>query len=156
MTEASFAGNLTDQPEIRHTESGSARSTVEVVANELGPSLRWTTARAGQDLQGQRQLATRVAALTIGRSTANGIGRSPTGEVVLLSTIAAFAVPAALGVAQALPAMESEPATPGLGHRGLLGHSPYRLDKATLYPDAGTPLVLPAHLALRSVQQGNH
>ena len=26
-------------------EDGSARSTVEVVAEELGPSLRWTTAR---------------------------------------------------------------------------------------------------------------
>jgi single-strand DNA-binding protein len=105
MTEAavSFAGNLTDDPELRHTESGiaravfrvavsgrreqeasfftvvvwpdqaehaaeslakgsrvvvvgrlqqrswtaedgSARSTVEVVAKELGPSLRWATA----------------------------------------------------------------------------------------------------------------
>jgi single-strand DNA-binding protein len=105
MTEASvsFAGNLTDQPEIRHTEAGitrarfrvavsgrreqeasfftvvvwrdqaehaaeslskgsrvvivgrlqqrswtsedgSARSVVEVVAEELGPSLRWATA----------------------------------------------------------------------------------------------------------------
>jgi single-strand DNA-binding protein len=105
MTEAivSFAGNLTDDPEIRHTDSGiargmfrvavsgrreqeasfftvivwrdqakhaaeslsrgsrvvvvgrlqhrswtaedgSARSTVEVVAEELGPSLRWATA----------------------------------------------------------------------------------------------------------------
>jgi single-strand DNA-binding protein len=106
MTEASvsFAGNLTDDPELRHTEAGiaramfrvavsgrreqeasfftvivwrdqaehvaeslakgsrvvvvgrlrqrawtagdgSARSVVEVVAEELGPSLRWTTAR---------------------------------------------------------------------------------------------------------------
>jgi single-strand DNA-binding protein len=105
MTEASvsFAGNLTDDPELRHTESGiaramfrvavsgrreqepsffivvvwrdqaehaceslgkgsrvvvvgrlqqrswtaedgSARSTIEVVADELGPSLRWATA----------------------------------------------------------------------------------------------------------------
>jgi single-strand DNA-binding protein len=105
MTEpsVSFAGNLTDDPELRHTESGvararfrvaisgrreqeasfftvvvwrdqaehaaqslskgsrvvvvgrlqqrawtaedgSARSTVEVVADELGPSLRWATA----------------------------------------------------------------------------------------------------------------
>jgi single-strand DNA-binding protein len=105
MTEASvsFAGNLTDQPEVRYTDSGipramfrvavsdrreqepsfftvvvwrdqaehaaesltkgsrvvvvgrlqqrswtaedgSARSTVEVVAEELGPSLRWATA----------------------------------------------------------------------------------------------------------------
>jgi len=63
MTEASvsFAGNLTDDPELRHTEAGiaramfrvggrlqqrqwnaedgSARSVVEVVAEELGPSL---------------------------------------------------------------------------------------------------------------------
>jgi single-strand DNA-binding protein len=105
MTEASvsFAGNLTDDPELRHTEpgiaramfrvavsgreqeasfftvivwrdqaehaaqslakgsrvvvvgrlqqrswtteDGSARSVVEVVADELGPSLRWATAR---------------------------------------------------------------------------------------------------------------
>ena len=106
MTEAnvSFAGNLTDDPEVRYTESGitravfrvavsgrreqeasfftvvvwrdqaehaaqslskgsrvvivgrlqqrtwtaedgSARSTVEVVAEELGPSLRWATAK---------------------------------------------------------------------------------------------------------------
>jgi single-strand DNA-binding protein len=94
MTEASvsFAGNLTDDPELRHTESGiareqepsfftavvwrnqaehaaqslskgswvvvigrlqqrswtaedgSARSAVEAVAEELGPSLRWATA----------------------------------------------------------------------------------------------------------------
>ena len=113
MTEAaiSFAGNLTDQPEVRYTDSGiararfrvavsnrreqepsffivivwrdqaehaaeslakgsrvvvvgrlqqrawtaedgSARSVVEVVAEELGPSLRWataTTARATRD-----------------------------------------------------------------------------------------------------------
>ena len=80
MTEASvsFAGNLTDDPEVRYTEGGitravfrvavsgrreqepsfftvvqqrawtaedgSARSMVEVVAEELGPSLRWATA----------------------------------------------------------------------------------------------------------------
>jgi single-stranded DNA-binding protein len=78
----SFAGNLTDQPELRHTEGGitratlrvavsgrreqepsfftvvvgrlqqrtwtaedgNARQAVEVVAEELGPSLRWATA----------------------------------------------------------------------------------------------------------------
>ena len=67
MTEAavSFAGNLTDDPEVRGTElakggrvvvvgrlqqrswtaeEGNARSVVEVVAEELGPSLRWATA----------------------------------------------------------------------------------------------------------------
>jgi single-strand DNA-binding protein len=114
MTEASvsFAGNLTDQPELRHTESGiaramfrvavsnrreqepsfftvivwrdqaehaaeslakgsrvvvmgrlqqrawtaedgSARSVVEVVAEELGPSLRWATATTTRTTRSQ-------------------------------------------------------------------------------------------------------
>jgi single-strand DNA-binding protein len=114
MTEAnvSFAGNLTDQPEVRHTEGGiaramfrvaesgrreqepsfftvivwrdqaehaaqsltkgsrvvvlgrlqqrawtaedgSARSTVEVVAEELGPSLRWATATTTRTTRSQ-------------------------------------------------------------------------------------------------------
>jgi single-strand DNA-binding protein len=116
MTEAavSFAGNLTDQPELRHTESGiaramfrvavsgrreqeasfftvivwrdqaehaaeslskgsrvvvvgqlqqrswtaedgSARSTVEVIAEELGPSLRWATATTTRTTRSQDQ-----------------------------------------------------------------------------------------------------
>jgi single-strand DNA-binding protein len=116
MTEASvsFAGNLTDQPELRHTDSGiaratfrvavsgrrkqepsfftvsvwrdqaehaaqslskgsrvvvlgrlqqrswtaeddSARSTVEVVAEELGPSLRWATAATTRATRSQGQ-----------------------------------------------------------------------------------------------------
>src|SRR5215207_2040974 len=90
-----------------------------------------------QDHQEQRQVVTRVATLSISRSTSNGIGRAPTGELVLLSAVAAFAVPAALGVAEALPAVESESASPGLGHRGLLAHRPYRLDEATLYRRPG-------------------
>jgi single-strand DNA-binding protein len=114
MTEAavSFAGNLTDDPEVRHTEAGiaramlrvavsgrreqeasfftvivwrdqaehaaqslskgsrvvvvgrlqqrswtaedgSARSTVEVVAEELGPSLRWATATTTRSTRNQ-------------------------------------------------------------------------------------------------------
>jgi single-strand DNA-binding protein len=114
MTEAalSFAGNLTDQPELRHTDSGiaramfrvavsgrreqepsfftvivwrdqaehaahpltkgsrvvvmgrlqqrawtaedgSARSVVEVVAEELGPSLRWATATTTRPTRSQ-------------------------------------------------------------------------------------------------------
>ena len=114
MTEAavSFAGNLTDQPEVRHTEGGiaramfrvavsgrreqepsfvtvivwrdqaehaaqslskgsrvvvigrlqqrswtaadgSARSAVEVVAEELGPSLRWATATTTRTTRSQ-------------------------------------------------------------------------------------------------------
>jgi single-strand DNA-binding protein len=112
---ASFAGNLTDDPEVRHTEAGiaratvrvavsgriresepsfftvvvwrdqaehaaqslakgsrvvvigrlqqrtwtaedgSARSTVEVVAEELGPSLRWATATTTRATRSQRQ-----------------------------------------------------------------------------------------------------
>jgi single-strand DNA-binding protein len=116
MTEASvsFAGNLTDQPELRHTdggiaramfrvavsgrreqeasfftgvvwrdqaehaaaslskgsrvvvvgrlqqrswttEDGSARQTVEVVAEELGPSLRWATATTTRATRSQAQ-----------------------------------------------------------------------------------------------------
>jgi single-strand DNA-binding protein len=116
MTEAavSFAGNLTDDPELRHTESGiaravfrvavsgrraqepsfftvivwrdqaehaahslskgcrvvvmgrlqqrswtaedgSARSVVEVVAEELGPSLRWATATTTRATRSQSQ-----------------------------------------------------------------------------------------------------
>jgi single-strand DNA-binding protein len=115
MTEAnvSFAGNLTDQPELRHTEGGiartmlrvavsgrreqeasfftvivwrdqaehasqslskgsrvvvvgrlqqrswtaedgSARSVVEVLAEELGPSLRWATATTTKATRSQR------------------------------------------------------------------------------------------------------
>jgi single-strand DNA-binding protein len=116
MTEAavSFAGNLTDDPELRHTEAGiaramfrvavsgrreqeassftvivwrdqaehaveslakgsrvvvvgrlqqrswtaedgNARSVVEVVAEELGPSLRWTTATTTRTTRSQSQ-----------------------------------------------------------------------------------------------------
>ena len=117
MTEASvsFAGNLTDDPELRHTEGGIARATfrvavsgrtrdsepsfftvvvwrdqaehaaeslskgsrvvvvgrlqqrtwtaedgsarqvVEVVAEELGPSLRWATATTTRTTRSQRQ-----------------------------------------------------------------------------------------------------
>jgi single-stranded DNA-binding protein len=39
-----FVGRLQQRAWI--AEDGSARSTVEVVAEELGPSLRWTTATA--------------------------------------------------------------------------------------------------------------
>jgi hypothetical protein len=47
--------------------------------------------------------------------------------VALGSAAAAFAVPAALGVAQPLPAVQSEPTAPGRGHGGLLGGEPGRL-----------------------------
>lgn len=48
-----------------------------------------------------------------------------------LPAAAAFAVPLAVGAAQALPAVESESASPGLGHRGLLGSEPYRLGEGS-------------------------
>jgi hypothetical protein len=71
-----FAGNLTDNPEPRHTEGGitramfrvavsgrreqeaeggSARSAVEVVAEELGPNLRWATATTTRTTRSQDQ-----------------------------------------------------------------------------------------------------
>jgi hypothetical protein len=58
---------------------------------------------------------------------ARGRGASRPTEVLLLSAAAAFAIPTAVWAAEALPAVESESASPGLGHRGLLGHRPYRL-----------------------------
>jgi single-stranded DNA-binding protein len=44
MTEpsVSFAGNLTDQPELRHTEAGIGRARFRVAVS--GRSLRWATA----------------------------------------------------------------------------------------------------------------
>ena len=81
MTEASvsFAGNLTDAPErdqaehaaeslakgsrvvvvgrLQHrswtAEDGSTRSVIEVVADELGPSLRWATATTTRTTRSQ-------------------------------------------------------------------------------------------------------
>ena len=49
MTEAavSFAGNLTDDPELRHTETGIARAVVEVVAEETAHSCKWLADRSG-------------------------------------------------------------------------------------------------------------
>jgi hypothetical protein len=41
--------------------------------------------------------------------------------------------------AEALPAVESESASQGLGHRGLLGHEPYRLDEGNCRSDAPVP-----------------
>jgi single-strand DNA-binding protein len=44
------------------TAEDGARSTVKVVAEELGPSLRWATATTTRDLQERRRVATRVVA----------------------------------------------------------------------------------------------
>jgi single-strand DNA-binding protein len=177
MTEASvgFAGNLTDQPELRHTdggiaramfrvavsgrreqeasfftvivwrdqaehaaeslskgsrvvvvgrlqqrswtaEDGSARQTVEVVAEELGPSLRWRRRpRPG------RRGARRSSQLD---RRCDGAGRGR-----------ACSRPAPSGP-EALPAVESDSASPGLGDRGLLGHAPGRRDEDTWRSEA--------------------
>jgi single-strand DNA-binding protein len=145
MTEAgvSFAGNLTDDPELRHTESGiaramfrvavsgrreqeasfftvivwrdqaehaseslskgsrvvvvgrlqqrswtaedgSARSTVEVIADELGPSLRWATATTTRTTRNQDHQPTRPAQRGSGtRSTAQSHAVNPVTSVVI-------------------------------------------------------------------------
>ena len=73
----SFAGNLTDDPEVRYTEGGIARAMFRVavsgrreqeasfftvivwrdqaehVAEELGPSLRWATATTTRTTRSQ-------------------------------------------------------------------------------------------------------
>jgi single-strand DNA-binding protein len=43
------------QHRARTAEDGSARSTVEVVAEELGPSLRWATATTIRTTRSQSQ-----------------------------------------------------------------------------------------------------
>jgi hypothetical protein len=48
------------------------------------------------------------------------------------AAVTAFAVPLAVRAADALPAVESDSASPGLGHGGLLGHRPQR-------PNEGNP-----------------
>jgi hypothetical protein len=93
MTEpaVSFAGNLTDDPELRSTENGIVRSPLGI----------------------SRSIDRR--------------GLDPTAGGALLSAVAAFAVPAPLGVAEALPAVPSDSAQQGFGHGGLLGQELFRL-----------------------------
>jgi hypothetical protein len=100
--------------------------------------------RAGQDHQEWRRLATRGGRSPIGLWPRHGRGTS--ANVALLSALAAFAVPAPFGVAQALPAVESESASPGLGHRGLHGHEPYRLDEGNCRSRRASPSRLVAYL----------
>jgi single-strand DNA-binding protein len=140
MTEAavSFAGNLTDDPELRYTEAGIARAMLRVAVSgrrDQEPSFFTVIVWRDQAEHAAQSLAKGSRVVVVGRlqqrswtaedgsarSTPKGIGRSPMGEVVLLSAIAAFAVPAALGIAHALPPVESESAAPGHGHRRLLG-----------------------------------
>jgi hypothetical protein len=62
----------------------------------------------------------------------------------LLSALAAFAVPAAFGVAHPLPTVPADATQPGLGHRGLLVGEPFRLGQGHPEgPDAESiPLLL--------------
>jgi single-strand DNA-binding protein len=187
MNEASvsFAGNLTDDPEVRYTESGiaramfrvavsgrreqeasfftvivwrdqaehaaeslskgsrvvvvgrlqqrtwtaedgSARSTVEMVAEELGPSLRWATATPARPSRAAAGSISCDHSTSADQGDPKVLGPPPTAGVVLLSALEAFAVPATLGVAQALPAVDSKSAAPGR-HGSLLGLEPCRL-----------------------------
>jgi hypothetical protein len=64
---------------------------------------------------------------SVGLGNALGRRTSGTAQVLLGSAVAALAVSTAIRSAEALPAVESESASPGLGHRGLLGCEPYRL-----------------------------
>jgi hypothetical protein len=112
-----------------------ARSMVEAVAEELGPSLRWATAtpapvRVTKIGGGQRLVWP-------GSADPNGRGTSRTTNVLLLSAAEALAVPAALGATEALPPVQSKSASPGFGHCGLLGHEPYRLDEGNRKSNSG-------------------
>jgi hypothetical protein len=53
-----------------------------------------------------------------------------TKAVSLDSAAAAFAVPAAFGVAQPLPAVPADPTQEGLGHGGLLAGEPVRVSQS--------------------------
>src|SRR5215211_9503827 len=80
---------------------------------------------------------------------AKGVGiRS--GGAALFSAAAAFAVPAAFGVAQPLPTVPADATQPGLGHSGLLVGEPFRLGQghpegpaAGEHPAAATRLPRP-------------
>jgi hypothetical protein len=90
---------------------------------------------AGQGHQARR-IATHTVSLAIGLCDPRGWGTSRTAKVLLLSAAAAFAIPTAVRSAEALPAVESESASPGHGHGGLLGHKPFRLDEGNCRSDA--------------------
>jgi hypothetical protein len=99
-----------------------------------GPSWRWWPRSWGRALvgnrdpdqgrQARRRIDPRPIALLVGLGNALGRGTSGTAQILLLPAAAAFAIPAAVWATEALPAVESESASPGLGHRGLLGHEP--------------------------------
>ena len=80
-----------------------------------------------QDDAEPRPVATPVA--LAGSADRGGRGTFLVAIDQLGSAGSAFAVPLAVRSADTLPAVESESASPGLGHRGLLGHRPSRLDE---------------------------
>jgi single-stranded DNA-binding protein len=105
-------------------EDGSARSTVEVVPEEPGPTYGGRRRRP----LGRRGARTGSTPGALAGSADRGRrGAFLVAIDQLCSAGSAFAVPLAVWAADALPAVESESASPGFGHRGLLGHGPYRL-----------------------------
>ena len=73
-----------------------------------------------------------VAAIGFGLSPQCGSGTFLVDVDTLLPAAPTFAIPLAVCAAQELPAVKSESASPGLGHRGPPWHRPYRLDEGTL------------------------
>jgi hypothetical protein len=61
-----------------------------------------------------------------GPSISDGVETSPAGTTPLLSAGKALAVPAAVGVVQSLPGVESDSAAQGLGKGGVFGQEPFR------------------------------
>jgi hypothetical protein len=97
---------------------------------------------AGQGHQERRSLVTRAATPSVGLCNPRGRRTSCTAKVLLCSAVAALAIPTAVRSAEALPAVESEPASPGLGHRGLLGLSRTGSMRTTVGPMGKSTLLL--------------
>jgi hypothetical protein len=92
---------------------------------------------ADQGHQERRSLITGAATRPLGLGNPWGRRTSLTAQVLLRSAVAALAIPTALRSTEALPAVESKPASPGLGHRGLLGLEPGRIGEGNPQgPDA--------------------
>ena len=86
----------------------------------------------GEDHQGgaePRPVVAGVAAICGGLSPDHGPGTFLVDVDALLPAAPTFAIPLAVCTTQELPAVKSKSASPGLGHRGLLGHTPYWLDE---------------------------
>jgi hypothetical protein len=119
------------QPTDLATNASYGAASQPTAVRSLGQSARLARPEpavgdrdASKDCQERQRRAARAATVLVG--LANGLGRraSRTAQVLLGSAVAALAVPAAVRSAEALPAVKSESASPGLGHRGLLGSEP--------------------------------